>query len=186
MGISCASEEFSEHFRRVLEGIIGINDVCPISDPLWKLTKNRVQWKWTEVEQKAFQDHKNAISTQCMGYYFWKDWETELISDASPVGLGVVLCQFNPKDTSQRHIKSFFSRMLTEVEQRYSKAEKEALGVVWICEKAAIFRIGHRFRIVVDNRAVMLIYGNARSKAPESFIQGKIKKKTTKNQDKSL
>ena len=31
--------------------------------------------------------------------YFRKDWQTELISDASPVGLGGVLCQFNPKDS---------------------------------------------------------------------------------------
>jgi len=62
--------------------------------------------------------------------YFRKDWKTELISDASPVGLGGVLCQFNPKDPTQRHIVCIFSRLLTEVERRYSQAEKEALGFV--------------------------------------------------------
>ena len=80
--------------------------------------------------------------------YFRKDWETELVSDANPVGLGGVLCQFNPKDPTQGHIVCFLSRLLT-VERRFSQAEKEALGVVWLCEKAAIYLIGHRFGILV-------------------------------------
>jgi hypothetical protein len=105
------------------------------------------------------------ISTKCMGY-FRKDWETELISDASPVGLGAVICQFNPADPMQGHIVCVISRLLTETERRYSQAEKEALGVVWSCEKAAIWLIGSHLCIVVDNRAVMLIYSNAKSKPP--------------------
>jgi hypothetical protein len=76
--------------------------------------------------------------------YFSKDWHLELISDASPVGLGGVLCQFSPKDPTQRHIVCIFSRLLTEVERRYSQAEKKALGVVWLCERAQIYLIGHR------------------------------------------
>ena len=66
----------------------------------------------------------------------------------------------------QGHIVCVISRLLTETERRYSQAEKEALCVVWSCEKAAIWLIGSHFRIVVDNRAVMLIYSNAKSKPP--------------------
>ena len=102
---------------------------------------------------------------RCVGY-FRKDWETEAISDASPVGLGGVICQYNSVDPTQRHIVCIVSRLLTDVERRYSQVEKEALGVVWLCERATIYLIGHRFRIVVDNRAVMLIYGNSKSKPP--------------------
>ena len=142
-----------------------MKDVNMIAEPLWRLCKNGVPWQWTEIEEAAFQALKDAISTKCMGY-FRKDWQTELISDASPVGLGGVLCQFNPEDPTQRHIVCFYSRLLTDVERRYSQAEKEALGVVWLCERAQIYLIGHRFRIVVDNRAVQLIYGNTKSKPP--------------------
>ena len=39
-------------------------------------------------------DLKEAISTKCMAY-FNINWETEIICDASPVGLGAVLCQYN-------------------------------------------------------------------------------------------
>ncbi len=63
------------------------------------------------------------------------------------------------------------SRLLTDVERRYSQVEKEALGVVRLCERAAIYLIGHdRFRIVVDNRAVMLNKGNSKSK-PQAMIE---------------
>ena len=102
---------------------------------------------------------------RCVGY-FRKDWETEAISDASPVGLGGVIYQYNSVDPTQRHIVCIVSRLLTDVEKRYSQVEKEALGVVWLCERAAIYLIGHRFRIVVDNRPAMLIYGNSKSKPP--------------------
>ena len=82
------------------------------------------------------------------------------------MGLGAVICQFNLADPMHGHIVCVISRLLTETERRYSQAEKEALGVVWSCEKAAIWLIGSHFRIVVDNRAVMLIYSNAKSKPP--------------------
>ena len=123
-------------------------------------------WQWTKVEKGAFESLKELISTRCMGY-FRVDWETELITDASPVGLGAVLCQYNPKNPEERHIVCFLSRLLTDVERRYSQAEKEALGVVWACEKAEVYVFDHPFRIVVvDNRAVQLINGNAKSKPP--------------------
>ena len=143
-----------------------MKDVCSIAEPLWKLCKEGVPWQWRpEVEHAAFMALKDAISTKCMGY-FRIDWETRMITDASPVGLGAVLVQFSSADPEQRHIVCFLSRLLTDVERRYSQCEKEALAVVWACEKAAIYLIGHHFRVVVDNRAVMLIYGNARSKPP--------------------
>ena len=142
-----------------------MRDVCSVAAPLWHLTKDGVPWQWTEVEQRAFEALRELITTKCMGY-FRKDWETEVITDASPVGLGAVVCQYDPADPTRGHIVCFLSRLLTDTERRYSQAEKEALGVVWACEKAAIWLIGHRFRIVVDNRAVMLIYGNTKSKPP--------------------
>ena len=142
-----------------------MKDVCTVAEPLWRLTKKDVPWEWGEKEQKAFDALKNLITAKCMSY-FRKDWETELITDASPVGLGAVLCQYNPKNPEERHIVCFMSRMLTDVERRYSQCEKEALAVVWACERAQIYLLGHHFTIVTDNRAVCLIYGNASSRPP--------------------
>ena len=56
--------------------------------------------------------------------YFNVDWKTQLWVDASPVGLGAVLVQVNPHESTERHIVSFASRLLSQVERRYSQCEK--------------------------------------------------------------
>ena len=142
-----------------------MKDVSTIAEPLWKLTKKDVPWNWAEVEQTAYDRLKDLITTKYMSYYR-KDWETELITDASPVGLGGVLCQYNPANHEERHIICFLSRLLTDVERRYSQCEKEALAVVWACERAQIYLLGHHFTVVTDNRAVSLIYSNTKSRPP--------------------
>ena len=55
-----------------------IHNVNTLSDPLWRLCKAGVSWKWSETEQKAFDKLKMAISTKCMAFFYPK-WHTELI-----------------------------------------------------------------------------------------------------------
>lgn len=56
---------------------------------------------------------------------------TKLITDACPIGLGAILIQIQ-NDVPQ--IVSYASSSL-DVERRYSQTEKEALAVVWGCER---------------------------------------------------
>ncbi len=72
-----------------------MKDVCTTAEPLWRLTKSGVKWQWGEAEQ--------AASTKCVGY-FNKDWCTVVTVDASPVGLGAVLHQYNPVQPSLLHL----------------------------------------------------------------------------------
>ena len=55
-----------------------MKDLCTISEPLWRLTRGKMDWSWSEVEQKAFDDLKEAISTKCVSY-FDPVWNTEVI-----------------------------------------------------------------------------------------------------------
>jgi hypothetical protein len=118
-----------------------MKDVCTIAAPLWLLTREGVPWNWDDEAKGAFEALKAAISTKCMGY-FNKDWRTEVTVDASPVGLGAVLSQYNPNNTKERHIVCFASRLLTEVERRYSQCEKEATAAVWGCGRFWLYLIG--------------------------------------------
>ena len=142
-----------------------MQDVCTIAEPLWSLTKKDKPWEWGQIQQEAFDKLKGALSTKCMGY-FNKDWCTEIIVDASPVGLGAVLGQYNPNNTYERKMVCVASRMLSDVERRYSQCEKEALAAVWGPERFWLYVIGHPFTLVTDNRAIQLIFGSTKSKPP--------------------
>ena len=70
--------------------------------------------------------------------HYDKEAPTKVIAEGSPVGLGVVLVQ------EQSHcivVVSYASLSLSDVERRYSQTEKEALGLVWACEKFHLYII---------------------------------------------
>ena len=88
--------------------------------------------------------------------YFDKDAPTQVIADASPFGLGVVSTQMN-KDGPR--IISYASRSLTSTETRYSQTEKEALALIWACEKFHPYIYGVLFKVVADHKSLEVIYG---------------------------
>ncbi len=55
--------------------------------------------------------------------YFDPSKDTELVVDASPVGLGAILFQMQNR---QKCIIAYASHALTDVENRYSQTEREA------------------------------------------------------------
>lgn len=40
---------------------------------------------------------------------------------------------------------------MTDVERRYSEAEKEALAIVWACERFHVYLYGIEFELCVDH-----------------------------------
>ena len=70
--------------------------------------------------------------------------EAQLKVDASPFGLGTVLLQGSGDDV--RPI-AYASRTVTDVERRYSQTEREALAIVWACERFHIHLFGQEFKL---------------------------------------
>jgi hypothetical protein len=89
-----------------------------------------------------------------------------VICDASPVGLGAVLGQTNPQNIKEKSVVMYISKLLTDVESRYSQVEKEGLAIVWACERLYLYLFGKEFQLVTDNRAVELIFNNPKSNPP--------------------
>ena len=87
--------------------------------------------------------------------HFDKEAPTNVIADASPVGLGAVLVQ------EQSHgpvVVSYASRSLSDIERRYSQTEKEDLGLVWAREKLHPYIYGQCFELLSDHNPLEAIY----------------------------
>ena len=112
-----------------------IPNYSEISTPLRKLTRKSVQWKWEQDEKAAFDTLKMSLSiVPALGYYE-TGRETKLIVESGPHGLGLVLMQ--KKNRGWQPIFNA-SRSLTEVEQRYSQLEHEALAIRWDVRNATL------------------------------------------------
>lgn len=115
---------------------------------------------WTELEEREFvllkDDALKVIKR--LGYYNPTD-KIELFVDASPVGLGAVLVQFNTEGTPR--IIACASKALTSTEQRYPHTQKEALAVVWGVERFSTYLLSKSFVIRTDAEANEYIFNSS-------------------------
>lgn len=139
-----------------------IPDLATLSEPLRRLTKKGVEFQWGPEQAAAFQKLKDELArAEILGYYD-KDAETHVITDASPVGLGAVLAQ---KQKGEFRVIMYASRSLTEVERRYSQTEREALAIVWACERFHTYLYGIKFHLVTDHKPLEFLFSK-RSRPP--------------------
>ena len=103
-----------------------------------------------------FVELKKPLSNSETLGYFHKDAPTQIIADTSPVGLGVVLTQMSEDGP---RIISYASQSLTSTETRYSQTEKEALALIWACEKFHPYIYGIPFELITDHKPLEVIYG---------------------------
>ena len=103
-------------------------DFATTAEPLRRLTRQGTKWHWGREENNAFEALKKQLAEASMMAFYDKEEPTEVVTDASPVGLGAILVQ--EKQRVKRAV-AFVSRSLSDVERRYSQTEKEALAVVW-------------------------------------------------------
>ena len=117
-----------------------------ISQPLHELTKKDVRFIWTKVHGQAFGKIKRLLTSKTIMAYFDQQKETELITDASPVGLAAILFQKTPGQNN-RMVVAYASRSLSDVESLYSQMEKEALAIVWAIERLHLYLYGGHFTL---------------------------------------
>ncbi|CAB4034110.1 Hypothetical predicted protein, partial [Paramuricea clavata] len=127
------------------------------AEHLRRLTRSGNKWIWGPDQQKSFQGLKSSISRASCLVFFDKDRKTELRVDASPVGLGAILCQIQGDGTSRP--VAYASRSLSDVERRYSQIEREALAVKFGCLKFDHYLSGDPdFTIITDQKPLLRLY----------------------------
>lgn len=126
-----------------------------LSEPLRRLTRKNERFVFGPEQRESFKALKEELAKATTLAYFDKDADTQVIADASPVGLGAVLVQ------EQKGVQvpiCYASRGLTDCERRYSQTEKEALALVWACEKFHPYIYGKEFDLVTDHKPLLVIY----------------------------
>jgi hypothetical protein len=133
-----------------------IPQFATISEPLRKLTRKDEPFHFGPEQKSAFQTLKDKLASANLLAYFDKSAPTKVIADASPVCLGAVLVQ----EQNGVSVPVYYaSRSLTDCERRYSQTEREALALVWACEKLHAYVYGMKFDLVTDHKPLETIYG---------------------------
>ena len=127
-----------------------------ITEPLRRLLHKDAPYDFGPEQQAAFAQLKRGMTESDTLAYYDKDARTKVIADASPVGLGAVLVQIQ---NGHEVAVCYASRSLTKCEARYSQTEKEALSLVWACEKFHAYIYGRSFDLVTDHKPLEVIYG---------------------------
>ena len=143
LGLANYSSRFIPHF-------------ATLTEPLRKLTRKDVPFHFGPEQKASFESLKQSMVEAGTLAYFDKSASTKVVADASPVGLGAVLMQ---NQNGAWVPICYASRSLTDCERRYSQTEKEALALVWACERYHAYIYGMRFDLVTDHKPLEVIYG---------------------------
>ena len=137
-----------------------ITNLASIAEPLHRLTRKQTRFVWGTEQQGAFDALKDSLTNaDTLAYFDSNAEETKLITDASPEGLGAVLTQVQG---GCEQVVAFASCSLTDVKCTYSQTEKEALELVWGCERFHMYLYGVEFTLLTDHKPLVVREGGQR------------------------
>ena len=109
---------------------------------------------WGPEQQQSFDELKKRLSSAETLGYIDNNAPIKVIADASPVGLEAALVQ----EQGELRVISYANRSLSDTERRYSQTEKEALAIVWACERFHAHLYGAEFDLMTDHKPLECIF----------------------------
>lgn len=141
-----------------------IPNLATLTHPLNLLTRKGTPFVWESIHQERFEQLKAILlQEETLGFYDSTD-DTYVIADGSPVGLGAVLVQRGK--CGKYRIICYASKTLTLTEQKYAQTEREALALVWACEKFYYYLYGKFFWLITDHKPLLAIFGERLKPSP--------------------
>ena len=132
-------------------------NLAECSQPLRELLSPRKAWLWGPAQEEAFKKVKEELTRPTVLALYDPNAKTKIRADASAYGLGAVLLQSHEREEWKPI--AYASKSMTETEKRYSQIEKEALALVWACEKFADYVIGKHIQIETDHKPLVPLLG---------------------------
>lgn len=128
-----------------------ISNFSRIAEPLTRLTREDVPFLWTEEQEEAFRELRHRLQSPPVLAHFNEEAETELHTDASSMGLGAVLVQWQE---GAEKVIAYASRALSRAESNYCTTERECLAVIWAITKFRPYLYGRPFKVITDHHSL--------------------------------
>ena len=109
---------------------------------LRKLIEKNVEWTWQPEHEEDFQKIKTLMSDSANLAPYDPNRRTELLTDASRLGLGYVLMQFDETSKRWRLIRAG-STALKKAQRRYPPIQLELLGLTWALQSCNYYLRAH-------------------------------------------
>ena len=135
-----------------------VPDLTHSVNELRGLLKKNVAWQWLPDQEKAFQATKEILTGKLVLKPFNPSYDTELITDASRIGLGFALLQVDPI-SKNCHLIQCGSRSLTSPETRYAVCELEGLSILYGIMKCRHYLLGmDHFTVITDHKPLKGVF----------------------------
>lgn len=137
------------YFRRY------VRNFARIARGLSMLLRKEQPFLWTHIQQKSFNDLKQALVEQVTLEFPDFNQLFYVTTDASDIAIGAMLSQGElPND---RPI-FFFSRVLNDTQKRYSTIQKELLAIVEAVKTFRPYLYGRFFVLITDHRPLCYLF----------------------------
>jgi len=139
----------ASYYRRLVPGF------AELSEPLTRLTRKGVAWKWGEPEADSFRRLKDALISPIVMAppRIGREWMVTVHS--SDVAVGAEVSQSD--DCGVSRPVYFLSRGLSTSEKNYSQNEKTVLALVWCLKKLRHYLLHDRVVVISGNCALKWI-----------------------------
>ncbi|XP_032069735.1 uncharacterized protein K02A2.6-like [Thamnophis elegans] len=124
-----------------------------VAEPLHRLLDSGAAWVWGRREATAFLAVKHLLISNDVLIQYSEHLPLVLACDASPYGVGAVLCHQLPSGAEVPI--AFFSRTLSASERNYAQIDKEALAIVAGVRRFHHYLYGRPFLIVTDHKPLL-------------------------------
>ena len=142
-----------------LRSFLGLMKFLPnmssILAPLSRLLQKQRPWIWGREQESAFELAKDSLMSDKLLVHFDPERELLVSCDASPYGLGAVLCH-RMSDGSDKPVY-YASRSLSPAEKCYSQLDKEGLAIIFAVKKFHHYLYGRQFEINSDHKPLQYI-----------------------------
>ena len=124
--------------------------------PLNELLKKNRKFTWTETEENAFNDLKDALTNAPVLMYPDTAKPYFLYTDASDNAIGALLTQKD--DAGLERPIQYISKSLASCQKQWSTVKKEAFSILHALNELHAYLYGSKFTIYTDSKACMAMF----------------------------